>query len=232
MLSLAGVSATASDYPSSARFDDVQRGDWFYHDTWIAYIIGITRGVSENPPLFAPLQETTRAEFVTMLGRTHEAEAYANGTIEYNKGQNPYVDIDLSSFYAPYVLWATERGIVQGDGLGHFRPSDPITRQEMAVMLYRYIYVYDFQAYFPPPWRDLINIQYVDRDAVAVWAVDAAEWLGAHGVVNGVLTADESDHMLRYFKPNTHLIRAEAVALLIRVAAPMGPIFYPMDGLG
>jgi len=220
MFLLTGVSTTAFSYSFPDAFDDVPIGVWFHADVRSGHVMGITIGTSTNPPLFEPHRAITRAEFITMLGRTHETEEFIGGTIEYNKDFNPYVDINLSSFYAPYVLWATAYEIIPRDGSEYFRPHMPVTREEMAVIIYNYISVYGFQEHF----TDFGALQFIDQNSVSTWAIDAVEWLGAHRVVQGSPGSNEDSETLRYFKPNASLTRAEAITLLVRVAGKMGPI--------
>jgi len=204
---------------TSRGFDDVHREHWFYHAVWSAQFRRITNGISTDPPLFAPNRAVTRAEFITMLGRTHETEEFIGRTVTYDKSQNPYTDIVLTSFYTPYVLWATAYGIVQGDGHGNFRPNAPITREEMAVVIFNYINAFEFHDYF----EDRGTLQYVDQDSIATWGVEAVEWLSRHRIIRGSEVSDN----LRSFRPMAHLTRAEAVTLLVRVSDAMGPQFTP-----
>lgn len=78
---------------------------------------------------FAPDTTADRAMAVTVLGRLAKAEQESSDTFN---------DVDHDSWYASYVGWATENGIVRGDDKEHFMPNEPVTGEQMELMLTRY----------------------------------------------------------------------------------------------
>ena len=108
-------------------FEDVQKGSWYYDDVKQTNDNGYMIGTSETA--FSPKGGLTRAMFVTILGRIHGASAK----------ESSFSDVKEGSWYAGYVGWAQNYRIVDGYPDSTFRPDALITRQELAVMIYRYM---------------------------------------------------------------------------------------------
>ena len=106
----------------------------------VAFVVqkGLFSGTGSST--FSPEDDMTRAMLVTVLYRL--AGAPGGGT-------NSFSDVPAGSWYADPVAWASGQGIVKGCGSGEFRPADPITREQLAVILYNYArsrgYAYRFQ---------------------------------------------------------------------------------------
>ena len=133
-----------------------------------------------------------------------DAEADAGDSATYDL---PYTDIDEGAYYAPALAWATELGIVSGDGDGGvttFRPGDAVSRQELAKMLYMYERAqgntYDVDA-------GQVLASCADAGEVADWAREYVAWLVAEKVM-GV----GSD-----LNPRSAITRAEVAAMAVRV---------------
>ena len=108
-------------------FLDLEESEEGYAAVKALYSSGVLKGTSENT--FSPRMTVTRAQAVTALGRlagAEEAESAAFG------------DVDENAWYAGYVGWAVEKGVVEGDGQGHFLPDETVTAEHMALMLGRY----------------------------------------------------------------------------------------------
>lgn len=80
---------------------------------------------------FSPDATMTRAMFVTVLGRLAGVDVTSFKS-------NKFKDVDSTAYYAPYVAWATQNNIVMGYSENTFGPNDPITREQMCVLLQRY----------------------------------------------------------------------------------------------
>lgn len=93
-----------------------------------AYTNDLMNGVSDTA--FSPDSTLNRAMLATILYRLEGEPAV--------KGRNTYADVAADTWYTDAVIWASENGIVTGYGEGKFGPTDNITREQMAVMLYRY----------------------------------------------------------------------------------------------
>ena len=113
---------------TTLRFDDVSRSDWFYDDVRYVYENGIMDGTGTYR--FAPNAQLTRAMIVTILYRMDGSPAMS--------GASDFKDVDSNKWFAKAVAWAAANGIVNGYGSGRFGPNDPVTREQLAAILYRY----------------------------------------------------------------------------------------------
>lgn len=115
------------DCPLSA-FSDLDKSAW-YHDG-IHYVLssGIMDGAEDG--LFLPDAPTTRAAVVTALWRS-AGEPYVNYAMRFS-------DVQPDLWYAEAIRWAAAEKIVSGFDAEHFAPDDPISREQLAVFLYRY----------------------------------------------------------------------------------------------
>jgi len=111
------------------QFTDVSSADWFYAYVQSAVASGLLNGVGNGE--FAPNAATTRAMFVTVLWRL------AGNPNGYNDGD--FSDVANDSWYSQAIAWAAANGIVNGVGNSYFAPNLNITREQMGLILYRYI---------------------------------------------------------------------------------------------
>ena len=124
------VTVTATDTDGWVNpFIDVNESHWFYSDVKYAHQNGLFSGTSANT--FSPSMPMTRGMVVTVLGRLAGIDAadYSGASFD---------DVETSQWYAPYVKWAAEMGIVNGVGNNNFAPDANISRQDLAVILYNY----------------------------------------------------------------------------------------------
>ncbi|NLC67238.1 MAG: S-layer homology domain-containing protein [Clostridiaceae bacterium] len=131
-------------------------------------------GTSRNT--FAPDEAMTRAMFVTVIGRLYE-RSYGEITPSANPTFN---DCDYSAWYGKYVDWAAENNIIKGYGNGLFGPDDPVTREQMAVILHRFA---SFLGMLPIDMDD--TLRYADADSIAGYAREAALYCQATGIIGG-----------------------------------------------
>ena len=108
-------------------FLDLREGEEGYEAVKALYRAGILKGTEANT--FSPQMTVTRAQAVTALARLAGAEEMETTAFE---------DVEAGSWYAGYVGWAAEKGIVEGDGQGHFLPNEVVSGEHMALMLERY----------------------------------------------------------------------------------------------
>lgn len=112
------------------EYQDVLEESWFSPYVETAYNQGlISRDTHFNPDQAAP-----RCQMVTVLGREYERET-GEKLSNTNSG---FLDVLGLSYYAPYVTWGAETGIVKGMGEGMFQPDINVTREQIATFLYRY----------------------------------------------------------------------------------------------
>lgn len=108
-------------------FVDVQSFDSGYAAIEALYRAGVMTGTGENT--FSPEMTVTRAQAVTALARLAGAEERETAA---------FSDVEPEAWYAGYVAWAVDKGIVEGDGQGRFLPDETVTAGQMAMMLKRY----------------------------------------------------------------------------------------------
>ena len=164
--------AAGSPEPKAAsNFTDLPASAYYAKAVAWAIENGITNGMTETT--FAPNATCTRGQSVTFLYRALKGTA---------SGSTNFTDAKSDAFYADAVNWAAEQGVVNGYPDGTFRPEAPITRQEMATMLYRY---WKLQGGKYAPKADVLA-NYQDRGEVADWALEAMSWTVQSGIIVGM----------------------------------------------
>lgn len=157
--------------PQVTIFKDVATNDWFYDS--VNYVVekGLFKGISDDE--FAPNSNMTRSMIVTVLYRLAGSPSI-NGT--------SFKDVESESWYEDAVMWASQNNIVEGYGNGIFGSVDNITREQMAVVLYRYA---KYMGYDVSATTD-IEI-FTDADKISSWAITPIKWMVANGLLNGKL---------------------------------------------
>ena len=151
-------------------FVDLSRGAWYDAAIKTVYDQGLMSGVTATR--FEPLVPSTRAMMVQGLYRMAGSPSINRETM--------FNDISMGAWYRQAVLWNATAGIAKGEGDGFFCPNEPLTREDMAVFLYRYAQNagLDVGTHTTLEW-------YSDGDDVSVWAVDAMEWAVDQGIILG-----------------------------------------------
>jgi len=156
-------------------FIDVKDSDWFYDAAHYCYKNKIITGVNETT--FAPNKTLTRGEFVTILGRVYES---SGGVIACN-GTLPFTDISDKGYYYTYLCWAYNNKIVSGTSATRFSPADPLTREQMCVMLYNYAsFTGKLSSY-----NETLIYTYKDNEDISSWAKTAMGWAISRRVISG-----------------------------------------------
>ena len=152
---------------------DVSKDAW-YHAA-VDYVVeqGIMEGMSDTT--FSPTTEVTRAQAVQILYNLEGQPDISNENLGY-----PYEDVDAKAWYGDAVYWARLTGVATGYGDGTFQPTDSITRQEFAQMLYNYA---KYKGYDLTAEGDLS--QFPDSGSVADWAEAAMSWANGNELING-----------------------------------------------
>jgi len=176
-------------------FPDVG-GHWAEADGSIAFVYerGLMRGTSATT--FAPNATLTRAMFVTTLYRM-EGEP----PVEFSQ---VFTDVTGGKWYSDAVVWAIQNGIVQGVGKGHFAPEAAVSREQIAVLLYRYA---AFKGYDDIASDTALESIFSDYHLVSSWAEEAMAWAVENKFIIGF------DGKCMPLDPAT---RAECAALLSR----------------
>lgn len=155
---------------TSQPFTDVSPKAWYGPSVLDLYQKKLLQGVA--PHRFAPDRLALRGEVVTLLYRMAGSPAVS--------GASGFVDVPAGAWYAAPVRWGEEQGIVQGVGEGIFAPNRPVTRQELAVFLYRYA-----KAKGEDVSRQASLADYRDSASVAPWARESLQWAVAEGILQG-----------------------------------------------
>ena len=177
-------------------FEDVPTDHWAYDAILYAYDNGLMAGTSGTT--FAPENVTTRGQIVTILWRM-AGSPQVNYLMDYS-------DMDPAAYYAEAIRWATSEGIAGGYGGGVFGPDDPITREQLAVMLHRYA---QHEGYDVSIGEDTNILSYTDAFEVSEYAVAALQWACGAGIISG--TGDGST-----LTPQGEATRAQAATVLMR----------------
>lgn len=156
----------------------------------------IFQGTAQNT--FAPQTSMTRGMFVTAIGRLYE-RSYGKVT-----GNTTFTDVDTNAYYAKYVAWAHENGIVEGVGNNNFAPNTQVSREQMASIMFRFATFLDKA----PKGNWMINVTYPDKADISNYAMDAATYCQ----LTSIITGRDSGK----FEPKATATRAEVAAVIER----------------
>ena len=185
-----------SHEPVDLPFNDVPEGYWAYGAIQYVYGEGLMAGTSGST--FSPEGTTTRGQIVTILWRL-SGSPVVNYLMDFD-------DVDPAAYYAEAIRWATSEGIAGGYGGGVFGPDDPITREQLAVMLHRYA---QHQGCDVSIGEDTNILSYADAFTVSEYAVSALQWACGAGIISG--TGDGST-----LSPGGSATRSQVAMILMR----------------
>lgn len=188
------------DEPDAVKnpFADVNAGDWFYRDVLFSYEKGLMSGMDAAD--FAPYANTTRAQIAVIFYRMEGSPAV--------EGENSFADVVRGSgtaWFYDAVTWAQQNGIMGGYSNSSFAPNDPITREQLAAIFYRYA---QYKGYDTTQGGMAIR-EFDDYESISDYAMSAMAWAVNTGLVKG-------DSNLLY--PKGTATRAEIAALFHRFA--------------
>ena len=172
-------------------FSDVDSKEWYYDGIVFVYENYLMNGVSEEE--FAPHEKLTRAMVVTILYRV-SAEDF--------DGDLSFSDVMSGEWYSEAVSWAVHAGVATGYSSTEFAPASSITREELAVMLYRFAQYMDYDT----SGRAELN-GFSDADRVSPWAAEAISWAAEIGLMKG------SEGQI---SPTGDATRAEVATMIMR----------------
>ena len=180
-------------------FEDVGTDAWYSDAVAYVYRNGLMSGTSGST--FSPDAAITRAQLVTILWRM-AGSPQVNYLMDFD-------DVSQDAYYAEAVRWAAGEGIAGGYGNGLFGSDDPITREQMAAILYRFA---QHMGYDVSIGEDTNILSYTDAPDVSGYAVAALQWACGAGIIRG--TGDGST-----LTPQGGATRAQAAVILTRFCA-------------
>ena len=174
-------------------FTDVASDAWYAQAVAYVYRQDLMSGTAQDR--FSPDLASNRAMLVTILYRLAGSPAVDGGSA--------FTDVAGGDWYASGVAWASANGIVTGYGDGRFGPNDPITREQMAAILYRYA---GFAGQSTAGRADLSG--YTDAGQVSPYAAEAMGWAVDRGLITGVSAGT--------LAPGGSATRAQVATILMR----------------
>lgn len=175
-------------------YTDVKTGDWYFDAVRFVSEEKLFSGMTANE--FAPGVSLSRAMLVTVLFR-YEGEPAAAAAA--------FTDVPADVWYAKAVAWAAANGIVKGVTETEFAPDAPISREQLATLIYRYANYKKYAA------KDGGELNFTDANRVSAYAVPALSWATANGVVTG---RDDGS-----VDPQGGATRAETAIVMMRLLA-------------
>ncbi len=176
-------------------FTDVNASDWFHDNVKYAYENNLMVGVSDS--IFEPNGSVTRAMLVTVLYR-NEGEPEVTGT-------STFADVESGSWYEKAVSWAQANGIVNGYSETEFRPDEPIIREQIAAIMFRYA---QYKGYDVSVGENTNILSYDDALDISAYAIPSMQYAVGSGLIKG-----KSESTLN---PKDNATRAETAAILQR----------------
>jgi len=188
-----------SFYSQYMPFEDVPETAWFHPYVQHVWEHGLFIGIT--PYMFGPHIVMTRAMIAQVLANLHgvDLSAYEGRPATFN-------DVRDRAWYFAAIEWAADMGIISGDGAGSFAPSSPITREQLAVMIYNYILV-SGRTFLASTENAVAS--FTDYGDISPWALNGVEAMQAMGIIIGY--PDGS------FAPRDSVTRAQAAAAFTRL---------------
>lgn len=188
MVMVLSMAVTASAAGEDTGFSDVAANAWYAEAVQYCRNNSLMDGTSATT--FSPNSTMTRAMLATVLYRYAGKPAAA--------GETGFTDTPAGAWYSSAVTWVSANGIMSGYGGGLFGPDDPVTREQIATILWRY------------EGRSTafgIAVPYADQDSISSYAVSAVTWAKENGIINGT----EENR----FAPKNNVTRAQVAAILM-----------------
>lgn len=176
-------------------FTDVAKSDWFYDSAKYVYENGLMSGTSDT--VFSPYLNTDRGMIITILWRL-DGEPKADKAVDFT-------DVLPGAYYTDACAWGAEKGIIDGYGDGRYGPADPMTREQLVSILWRYA---QYKGYDVSVGEDTNILSYKDADEISEYAIPALQWACGAGIIQG-----RGDGIL---DPQGHALRAETAVMLTR----------------
>lgn len=195
-LLILGLSAALSLQAAAANFTDVSTGSWYADAVDTVSARGLMLGTSAQS--FSPGGQVTRGMAVTVLWRL-------SGSPQPDE-KSSFPDVADDAYYADSAAWAQQTGIALGLSSGLFAGDQAVTREQLAVLLYRYAQFTGQEV------AAGVLDRFPDKDAVHEWARDGV----AHAVGIGLITGDGDGLLV----PAGQATRAQLAVILQRLLTP------------
>ena len=183
------LSVTAYAAVEDTGFSDVAADAWYADAVTYVRDNGLMSGTSDTT--FTPGGTMTRGMLVTTLYRMAGSPSLENEDLGY-----PFADVPGDAWYADGVYWARLAGVVGGYSEDQFGPDDPVTREQIAAILWRYA---------GSPAAES-GTDFADEGSISAYAAQAVDWARTNGIVNGV----EGNRFL----PQSSATRAQVATIL------------------
>lgn len=192
------MSATAFAAVEDTGFADVDANAWHAEAVTYCRDNGFMQGT--GTAVFSPEDTMTRAMLVTVLYRLSGSPVVT--------GNDSFTDTTDGAWYSDAVLWASQNGVVSGYGNGLFGSNDPVTREQIATILWRYDGSAEVNS----------SADFADEDNIASYAMDAVDWARANGIVSGIGG--------NTFSPKSSATRAQVATILMNYSRnePTDPV--------
>lgn len=205
------LACMAPGYARASYFSDVPEGEWYA--TWVdqafdqGLMSGYTDANDELTGFFGPDDELTRAQVAMVLWRMAGMPGIHEGSL--------FDDVEFGTWYEAAVDWCVEAGVVTGytSGIdeGCFRPDRPVSRQELAVMAWRYAEWAGMDTTEPDPVPLESTTDWESADS---WALEALTWTASTGVLSGFDNQDGT----KSIKPFGTATRAQAAKVFVMLS--------------
>lgn len=172
------------------KFSDISPYHWYFDSIKFAHQYGLMNGTTSTS--FSPGGTTERGMIVTMLhNMMGKPQAYSN----------QFTDVSQSAYYATAVAWASQNGITDGVSHQTFAPTNPMTREQLVVMLYSLE-----EKFIGTPVYGSNSYYFKDTEDISSWALEATQWAASNRFVTGRTSGD--------FDPQDWVSRAEVAQIL------------------
>ena len=186
--------------PVNLPFVDVESGTWYYDEVANVFEKGLMTGTSET--VFAPGDSLSRAQFAVTLYRMENKPE-----VNYD---HHFPDVDDNTWYTDGIAWVSGTGVIIGYADKKFGPADKITREQMAVSLYRYAVMKNYNT------DDRADFdKYEDASQISSFAEEAMQWAVGSGMIKGKFGETILD-------PQGDVTRAECAVVLTRFLEKFG----------
>ncbi len=221
-------------------YDDVVAGEWYVTEGWVDYatsagiMTGYTYADGSSQRKFGPEDQITRGQAVTILYRIANPGSTDTTDPSQFLESTGFADSNGPQYYNAAVVWAAGLGIVtgytSGPDAGKFCPDNPITRDELAVIVYRYAKTRGVTVDRPnlESFNQLADRELFYAGQTSNFAFDAVKWVTSAGIMTGNKHGDDAPT----FEPRATASRAQAAKVFsvlhrdVESAAPAAQFDY------